>query len=475
MPSFKSSSLQAVLALAASASALPTFSSLQQRQSTQAATNLCGMPDDSLILSGTPWIVYNMMYNSAQIEGSACTGYVGTSTGSDGNQKVKWNSTWNIEYVQSTDNVPKGYSFVGLTQNLENKISDIGSIPTTYDWTRTNTTAYKGNVCYDFMTSDTKGDSTSSAAQELMLWLQYEGGQLPIGWTDGAVATIDNLYGTSWKLYQGKNDDTGITVSSLLPDTQFTGSFSGDIKDWLLALVKQGLFTESTYVNVGNAGTEPFYGDAVLEATLGLQVNLGSATTAETASSSVAPVSSVAPTSTVAPSSTEVPASTEAPASSAPVATPSSSAVTFVLPSSSSTLTVESTALSTPSTLATSTVAATTPAASSAVDGANTAVPSSVEAPSSFTTTVTAAPSSTAAIESSSAISTPTLPTPSAADPAFPTGNYGPPSGFGGFGNGPVPTPTPGFDAGVSGEQGQGLAPGEGEQEGPCAVEYIYV
>lgn len=124
------------------------------------------------------------------------------------------------------------------------------------------------------MTSDTKGDSTSTAAQELMLWLHYAGGQLPIGWGSGAVATIDNLYGTSWKLYQGVNTDTGITVSSLLPDDQFWWSWSGDIKDWLEAMVTQGLFTDSTYVNVGNAGTEPFYGDAVLEATLGLQINL---------------------------------------------------------------------------------------------------------------------------------------------------------------------------------------------------------
>lgn len=278
MPSFKTSSIQAMLALATSTSALPTFSSMQKRA--QAATNLCGMPDDSLILSGTPWIVYNMMYNSGQIEGSACTGYVSTTTSSNGNQAVKWNSTWNIEYVQSTDNVPKGYSFVGLTQNLENRISDIGSIPTTYEWTRTNTTAYKGNVCYDFMTSDTKGDSTSSAAQELMLWLQYEGGQLPIGWTDGAVATIDNLYGTSWKLYQGKNDDTGITVSSLLPDTQFTGSFEGDIKDWLLALVKQGVFTENTYVNVGNAGSKrtPRHCDTKSPADHALQPSLSTGT-----------------------------------------------------------------------------------------------------------------------------------------------------------------------------------------------------
>ena len=170
--------------------------------------------------------------------------------------------------------MPKGYTFVGLTQNLETQLSAIKSIPATYDWTRTNTTAYKGNICFDFMTSDTKGDSTSNQAQELMLWLEYTGGQLPIGWTAGAKATVASLYGTSWKLYQGVNEDTGITVSSLLPDKQFTGTFSGDIKDWLQALVELGLFKDTTYVNVGNAGTEPFYGKATVAATLGLQIDL---------------------------------------------------------------------------------------------------------------------------------------------------------------------------------------------------------
>ncbi|GMG10324.1 unnamed protein product [Aspergillus oryzae var. brunneus] len=115
-----------------------------------------------------------------------------------------------------------------------------------------------GNVCFDFMTNDVKGDSTSSSSRELMLWLQYEGGQLPIGWTNGAVATIDDLFGTSWKLYEDVNEDTGITVSTLMPETQFEGSFTGDLKDWLLALSKLGRFTESTYVNVGNAGYVAF-------------------------------------------------------------------------------------------------------------------------------------------------------------------------------------------------------------------------
>lgn len=127
------------------------------------------------------------------------------------------------------------------------------------------------------MTSDTQGDSTSSEAQELMLWLAYEGGQVPIGYSSGVVATIDGLYGKDgWSLYQGENTDTGIIVSSLLvaEDDQFEGDFSGDIKDWLTALTEQGIFSNSTYVNVGNAGMEPFWGTVTFDNYLSLRVDL---------------------------------------------------------------------------------------------------------------------------------------------------------------------------------------------------------
>lgn len=258
--------------------AVPVFSHPQPMvisdTTKQSATQLCEK-DDSIVLTDTPWVIYNMFYNQAQAVGTQCTNYDHVETGADGNKNIIWSSVTDIEYIQNTNNVPKGYSFVGLTQNLETQLSAITSIPASYTWTRTNSTAFKGNICFDFMTSDTKGDSTSSSAQELMLWIEYTGGQLPIGWADGVKATIPDLFGTSWKLYQGVNDDTGITVSSLLPDKQFMGTFSGDLKEWLLALVDVGVFKQSTYVNVGNAGTEPFYGDAVMNATLGLQINLG--------------------------------------------------------------------------------------------------------------------------------------------------------------------------------------------------------
>lgn len=133
----------ALLALVATSSALPTFSEISRRASTT-AQDLCGTPDDSVIIDSTPWIVYNMMYNYEDIEGSCCTGFTGLVTGADGEQKCGWNSTWDITEVDSTSNIPKGYSFVGLTENLENTIADIDSIPATYAWVRSNTTEYKG-------------------------------------------------------------------------------------------------------------------------------------------------------------------------------------------------------------------------------------------------------------------------------------------------------------------------------------------
>ncbi|KAH8195797.1 hypothetical protein TruAng_010040 [Truncatella angustata] len=245
-------------------------------ESTEALTaTYCGVPNAYQILSGTPWIVYSMNYNYQDISGSCCTGYYSTS-GSGDDQTLHWSSIWEIDEAVST-NVVKGYSFIGLTQNLETTLESISSIPSTYTWDISNTTAYKGNVVYDFMTSDTKGDSTSSSAQELMLWLQYEGGQVPIGWADGAVATIDGLFGKDgWKLYQGKNTDTGITVSSLLApeDDMFDGTFTGDIKDWLSAISEQGVFSTSTYVNVGNAGMEPYWGTVTFDNTLSLRIDL---------------------------------------------------------------------------------------------------------------------------------------------------------------------------------------------------------
>ena len=67
----------------------------------QAPVNLCGN-EDSLILQGTPWIVFNMMYNAAQTVGTQCTNFGKTQTALDGSLELVWSSTSAIQYVKST-------------------------------------------------------------------------------------------------------------------------------------------------------------------------------------------------------------------------------------------------------------------------------------------------------------------------------------------------------------------------------------
>ncbi|KAF7956228.1 hypothetical protein EAE96_005148 [Botrytis aclada] len=222
-----------------------------------------------------------------------------------------------------------------------------------------------------------------------MLWLQYQGGQLPIGWADGSVATIDNLFGTSWDLYQGVNADTGITVSSMLPKTQFEGTFEGDLREWLVALVGQGIFTESTYVNVGNAGTEFFYGSAIMNATLGLQIDLGTATSAAVKVAAVSSVSSsasqIASTSAaIVPSTSSSAIATTTLASSAQVPTSTSSVAAVSTSAKSSTKSHHVATPSTPvvqgSTIASASVATSTSTAASSAAGIETSTSSAAVA-----------------------------------------------------------------------------------------------
>jgi hypothetical protein len=69
--------------------------------SVQAASDHCGV-QDYVILTGTPWIVYNMLYNADEMVGTQCTNYETVETAANGNPEVVWSSVTDIEYVEST-------------------------------------------------------------------------------------------------------------------------------------------------------------------------------------------------------------------------------------------------------------------------------------------------------------------------------------------------------------------------------------
>jgi xyloglucan-specific endo-beta-1,4-glucanase len=130
------------LSLFTLANALPSRT-LSPRAST---TQLCGEPNASLIIPSSPWIVFSMNYNYQKISGSACTTFESISGTGDA-QKIKWKVDWDIAQDENADLV-KGYEFVGLTQNLETRLSEIERIPAEWTWVRSNETAYKGVCCH---------------------------------------------------------------------------------------------------------------------------------------------------------------------------------------------------------------------------------------------------------------------------------------------------------------------------------------
>jgi hypothetical protein len=92
-----SAALVAAPALAAPAPQGITISN----SATQAPIKMCGTAQN-IVLTDTPWIVYNMFYNKGQTKGSMCTAYDSVSSGSDGNKKIKWSAVTDIDYVKAT-------------------------------------------------------------------------------------------------------------------------------------------------------------------------------------------------------------------------------------------------------------------------------------------------------------------------------------------------------------------------------------
>lgn len=89
------------LALAAPAFASPAPQGITISDSIkQKPIQMCGAAQN-VVLTDTPWIVYNMFYNQAQTKGSMCTGYESVST-TNGVKKIKWNAVTDIDYVKAT-------------------------------------------------------------------------------------------------------------------------------------------------------------------------------------------------------------------------------------------------------------------------------------------------------------------------------------------------------------------------------------
>ncbi|KAF2653857.1 glycoside hydrolase family 12 protein [Lophiostoma macrostomum CBS 122681] len=223
--------------------------------------------------TGAPWTYASDNYNYDAMTGAGdyCVGFYDASQDTSGTWSIHWSSIWNIDKAKClTPEITKGYSNLAVGKNLKKEVSAVQSMDTVWNWTATNTEDIKGCITFDFMMGPTAGDYTSSSVKELMLWLWWTGDDLPIGYAEGPVATISLFGKDGWKLYQGMNTQSNQLVSSLLApeDEMYTGNFEGDLKDWFTALSDAGqyqVYPSTYYVNVGNMGTEAWYGDVTFD------------------------------------------------------------------------------------------------------------------------------------------------------------------------------------------------------------------
>jgi xyloglucan-specific endo-beta-1,4-glucanase len=109
------------------------------------------------------YTVNNNLWGQGSGSGSQCT-YVDSIS----NSGVAWHTTWTWS---GGDNQVKSYanSQVALTKK---HVSQIGSIPTTVQWSYDNTNI-RADVAYDLFTAADINHVTYSGDYELMIWYEF--------------------------------------------------------------------------------------------------------------------------------------------------------------------------------------------------------------------------------------------------------------------------------------------------------------
>ncbi|GFF44628.1 endoglucanase-1 [Aspergillus lentulus] len=219
---------------------MKTFAILGALFSSALAQTLC---DQYATYSNGRYTVNNNLWGKSSGSGSQCT-YVDSIS----NSGVGWHTTWTWS---GGDNQVKSYanSQVSLTKKL---VSQIGSIPTTVQWSYDNTNT-RADVAYDLFTAADINHVTYSGDYELMIWLARYGSVQPIG------SQIDtaSIGGHTWQLWYGGSTQKTYSFVSATPIT----SFSGDVMDfWDYLTSRHGYPASSQYLINMQFGTEPFTG-----------------------------------------------------------------------------------------------------------------------------------------------------------------------------------------------------------------------
>ncbi|ESZ95627.1 glycoside hydrolase family 12 protein [Sclerotinia borealis F-4128] len=292
------------LLFSGAAIAAPAVSKTLKARSTQ----ICGQYDS--VATGAYTVYQDLWGKDAASSGSQCSTVESLS-----GTTIAWSTSWSWAGASSS---VKSYANVALDSVAKTgvQVSSIASIPAIWKWGYTGSSIV-ADVSWDVFTAATSGGTNE---YEIMIWLAAIGGAGPISSTGSAIATA-TIAGHEFKLYSGPNGDT--TVYSFVATSEAT-NFDGDLLDFLTYLSTNEGWSTSQYINVLEAGTEPFTGtDAVFSVSAySVAISLGSSSAVKAVSSTSTSSTKVAPAST---SSAQTHTSTTKAAVAASV-TPTSSA-----------------------------------------------------------------------------------------------------------------------------------------------------
>ncbi|MFG2785488.1 endo-1,4-beta-glucanase [Streptomyces prunicolor] len=159
-----------------------------------------------------------------------------------------------------------GWKVDKATTGLPVRVGDRKSVKTSWEFSLSSNPGTL-DVAYDlWLHSKNTADWADQPTDEIMIWLNRQGGAGPLGTKYGSVS----LDGAMWDIYQG---DIGWNVYSFVR-TANTTKATLNIDDFTQALVRRKLLSNDKYVSGIESGTEIFKGSGRLD-TKAYSVDIG--------------------------------------------------------------------------------------------------------------------------------------------------------------------------------------------------------
>ncbi|EMD36642.1 hypothetical protein CERSUDRAFT_124208 [Gelatoporia subvermispora B] len=234
-------------------SLLPLALALPSPRATVDTSAHCGQWDT---VSASPYsLLLDQWGASGATSGSQCAHITNLS-----GDTIAWQTNW----TWTGGSGVKSFSNIQLDDGINQQLSAISSMPTTWDWSQSSSGTVVADVAYDLFTANTAGGAN---VNEIMVWLanfnagpisaQYSAQGQPV-----PVASDISIAGHTWNLYSGSNGANN--VFSFLPTSGTVTSFSGDLFGFFEYLIEHEGVSSSQFLVTAQAGTEATSGTATL-------------------------------------------------------------------------------------------------------------------------------------------------------------------------------------------------------------------